>query len=132
MTHRGSPGPPGKRPQCPQGAADTRLRHGPAVHPPAPGGPRRTPWHLSGETGFSAPYRSNCQSCVPRGRQGLYQLSIVDVCFTASGAGEGVEVVAAPAHHLGFLTSSAALQKKKKHKRGQLLKSAQRSAPEGG
>lgn len=58
---------------------------------------------------------------MPRGRQGLYQLSIVDVCFTASGAGEGVEVVAAPAHHLGFLTSSAALQKKKNTNAGSFL-----------
>lgn len=49
---------------------------------------------------------------------GLHQLSIVDVCFTASGAGGGGG--GGCPHHLGFLTPLLPC-KKKKHKHGSFL-----------
>ena len=71
------------------------------------------------------PNRSNCQSCVPRGRKGLHQLSIADVHFTA-GEGRWLPQV------WGFSPLLLPCKKNNTQKPGQLLKSAQWSAPEGG
>ena len=62
--------------------------------PPPGGGPalRPTPYALrpgifQERLASVPPNRSNCQSCVPRGRRGLHQLSIADGHFTAGRGG---------------------------------------------
>lgn len=88
----------------------------PTLLTPPRGGPRPTPWHLSGETGFSAPKQIQLPELCAKGPAGpppTFHCWLM--CILQLGGWGGA--VAAPG--LGFLTSSAALQnktKKKKHK----------------
>lgn len=79
---------------------------------PRPGGTRPTPWHLSGETGFSAPKQIQFARAVCQGAGGASTKFPLLICTLQLGAGAG----GLPPRVWGFSPPLLPCKKKKKHK----------------